>query len=71
MDTLKGQDNDRLRELCSENYCEVAIAPYNLINKFQPLDMSVNKVAKAFIQNIMSGKMSSITSGFQVKSQHS
>ena len=71
MDTLKGQDNNRLRELCSENYCEVAIVPYNLINKFQPLDISVNKVAKAFIQNITSGNMSSITSGFQMKSQHS
>ena len=30
MDTFKGQDNDRLRELCSENYCEVAIVPHNL-----------------------------------------
>ena len=29
MDTFKGQYNDRLRELCSENYCEVAIIPHN------------------------------------------
>ena len=71
MDTFKGQDNDGLRELCSENYCEVAIVPHSLINKFQPLDIRVNKVAKAFIQNITSGNMSSITSGFQMKSQHS
>ena len=78
MDTFEGQDNDRLKELCSENYCEVAIVPHNLINKFQPLDISVNKVAKAFIQNITSGEMSSIMSimssimsGFQMKSQHS
>ena len=27
MDTFKGPDNDRLRELYSENYCEVAIVP--------------------------------------------
>ena len=27
IDTFKGQDNDRLRENCSENYCEVAIVP--------------------------------------------
>ena len=46
-----GQDNDRLRELCSESYCEVVIVPHNLTNKFQPLDISVSKVAKAFIQN--------------------
>ena len=71
MGFFKDHDNDRLRELCSENYCEVAIVPYNLINKFQPLDISVNKVAKTFIQNITSGKMSSITSDFQMKSQHS
>ena len=52
MDSFKGQDNDRLRERCSENYCEVVIVPHNLTNKFQPLDISVNKAAKAFIQNM-------------------
>ena len=49
MDTFRGQDNNRLRELCSENYCEVVIAPHNLTNKFQPLDISIYKSAKAFI----------------------
>ena len=52
MDTFKGQDNDRLTELCSENYCEVVIVPHNLPNKFLHLDISVNKAAKVFIQNI-------------------
>ena len=52
MDTFKGKDNDRLRELCSENYCEAVIVPHNLINKFQPIDISVNKAEKAFIQNM-------------------
>ena len=52
METFKGQDNDRLRELCSENYCETVIVPHNLTNKFQPLDIRVNKAAKAFIQNM-------------------
>ena len=52
MDTSKGQDNDKLRELCSENYCKVAIAPHNLTNKFQPLDININKAAKAFIKNM-------------------
>ena len=52
MDTFKGQDNDTLKELCSENNCEVVIVPHNLTNKFQPLDISVNKAAKAFIQNL-------------------
>ena len=51
-DTFKGKDNNRLRELRSENYCEVVIVPHNLTNKFQPLDISINKAVKAFIQNI-------------------
>ena len=64
MDTFKGQDNDRLKELCSENYCEVAIVPHNITKKFQPLDISVNRAAKAFIQNMYN-------EWFQMKSQHS
>ena len=52
LDTFKGKDNDRLRELCSENYCEAVIVPHNLINKFQPIDISVNKAEKVFIQNM-------------------
>ena len=52
MDTFKGQDNDTLKELCSQNNCEVAIVPRNLTHKFQPFDISVNKAAKAFIQNL-------------------
>ena len=51
MDTFKGQDNDILKEFCSTNRCELVIVPHNLTNKFQPLDLSVNKAAKAFIQN--------------------
>ena len=52
MDTFKGQDNDTLKELCSQNNCEVVIVPHNLTHKFQSLDISVNKAAKAFIQNL-------------------
>ena len=51
MDTYKGQDNDTLRELCSENNCDVVTVPNNLTGKFQPLDLSGNKTAKSFIQN--------------------
>ena len=29
----------------------MVIVPNNLTNKFQPVDLTVNKVAKAFIQN--------------------
>ena len=54
MDTFRVQDNDRFRKLCSENYCEVAIVSHNLTNIFQPLDISVDKVAKAFTQKMYS-----------------
>ena len=52
MDTFKGQDNDTLKELCLQNSCEVVIVPHNLTHKFHPLDISLNKAAKAFIQNL-------------------
>ena len=52
MDTFKRQDNDTLKKLCPpENNCDVLIVLYNLTNKFQPLNLSVNEVAKSFIQN--------------------
>ena len=51
IDTFKGQDNDKLKMLCAENNCDVVIVSRNLTNKFQPLDLLVNKAAKSFIQN--------------------
>ena len=48
IDTFKGQ-NDDLRELCAGNNCDIVIIPHNLPNKFQPLDLSINKVAKAYV----------------------
>lgn len=40
-----------MRELWSENSCDVVIVRHNLTNEFQPQDLSVNKAVKAFIQN--------------------
>ena len=40
-----------LKELCDENLCKVVIVPHSLTNKFQPLDVSVNKPATTFISN--------------------
>ena len=51
MDTFKGQDNDTFKKLSVENNCHVVIVPHNLTNKFQTLDLSVNKAAKSFIQS--------------------
>ena len=47
MDTLKGQDNDNMTELCTKNNCQIVIVPHNLT--FQPLDLTVNKAEKSFI----------------------
>ena len=55
VDTFKGQDSDTWKKLCAENNCNVVIVPHNLTNKFQPLDLSVNKAAKSFIQNKYNG----------------
>ena len=40
IDTLKSQNNDILKELCSRNNCKVMIMPHNLTNKFQPMDIA-------------------------------
>lgn len=48
MDTFEGQYNDIPKNLCSKNRCEIAIIPCNLI---QPLNLTVDKVAKVLIQN--------------------
>ena len=50
MDTFKGQDNDEVAKLCRKNNCALIIVPHNLANKFQPLDITVNKPAKSFIK---------------------
>ena len=55
MEKFKGQDNDTLKELCSEKKCEITIVQHNLTNKFQShnqiLDINVNTAAEVFIQN--------------------
>ena len=51
MDTLKGQDNAQIKKLCSKTDHELAIVPHNLINKFQPLDITINQKAKKFISH--------------------
>ena len=51
MDTFKGQDNDEIRKFCAKSSCEIVIIPQNLTNNFQPLNISVNKVAKSFISD--------------------
>ena len=51
MDTFKGQGNKVIMDFFKENFYHVLIIPHNLTNKFQPLDITVNKPAKSFIAN--------------------
>ena len=51
MDNFKGQDNDEIAKLCCKNNCDLIIVPHNLTNKFHPLDITVNKPAKSFIND--------------------
>ena len=51
METFKGQGNDEVAKLCGKNNCVLIIVPHNLTNKFQPLDITVNKPAKSFIKD--------------------
>ena len=72
MDTFKGQDNEILKELCDKNFCEVVIFPHNLTNKFQPLDISFNKPAKAFISNEYNRWFSKqVSAQFALRTEHS
>ena len=51
MDTFKGEDNDVILDLCEKHMCQVVVVPNNLSNKFQPLDIAINKPAKSFKYN--------------------
>ena len=46
------RENGYLEEHYARIIMDTFIVPHNLTNKFQPLDISVNKAAKAFIQNM-------------------
>ena len=49
MDTIKGQNNEDIAKLCKKKPLS---ARHNLTNKFQPLDLTVNKPAKCFIKDL-------------------
>ena len=46
-----GQGNDKAAKLCRKNNCALSIVPHNLTNKFQLLDITVNKPAESFIKD--------------------
>ena len=48
IDTFMGKDNDEVAKLCRKNNCALFIVSRYLTNKFQLLDITVNKPAKSF-----------------------
>ena len=53
-DIFKRQDNAAVANLCVDNNCVEVILPHNLTNKFQSLDITVNKPGKCFISKTFS-----------------
>ena len=40
-----------MKRITTKNNCELVIVSYNLTNKFQPLDITVNQAVKKLISN--------------------
>ena len=51
VDTFTGRDNAEIKALYLKNDCDFVTVPYNLSNKFQPLDISINQKVKKFISH--------------------
>ena len=51
IDMFEEEENIDLRELCVKNNYKIVIISHNLNNKFQPLDLSVNKAAKPYVSD--------------------
>ena len=49
-DNFKGQCTEAILTFLDENHVSVVLIPPNCTDRFQPLDVSVNKTAKEFLQ---------------------
>ena len=49
-DCFKGQVTTKVTELLEENNIHSVLVPANCTDKLQPLDLTVNKVAKSYLQ---------------------
>ena len=47
MDIFKGQDNDGMKQLTTKNKCELVVVLHNFTNKFQPLNIRVNRAVES------------------------
>lgn len=51
-DVFKGQWNDQIKRLYDENNCMIVPVPANLTNIYQPLDISINQMAKSELRKM-------------------
>ena len=61
MDIFKGQDNDAIADLCTDNNWAIVIVPHKLTSKFQPMDIMTNEPTKCLIKenktNVLQSKL--------------
>ena len=50
-DNFKGQCTDSLLQILTKNNIDYIFIPPNCTDRLQPLDVSVNKVAKSFLRD--------------------
>ena len=50
-DVFTGQTNENIKEYIEENDCVIVYVPNNMTHYFQPLDLTVNAVAKHFLKD--------------------
>ena len=50
LDHFKGQTTQKVLNLLEENHLKYILVPANCTNRLQPLDVSVNRAAKQFMQ---------------------
>ena len=50
-DVFTGQTTKNIKEYIEENDCAIAFVPNNMTHYFQPLDLTVNAVAKHFLKD--------------------
>lgn len=48
-DVFKGQEIQRVKDLIETNHCVSIYVPPYLTNEFQPFDLTINGIAKEFI----------------------
>ena len=56
-DVFAGQITEKMKALVEENQYGVVYVPKNMTYEFQPIDLTVNGPAKAFLKEIFAGQI--------------